>query len=128
MQLNRHSDDEFAVQAVDTPGPQCRGVLIGGTWWRAPFVLIRTGPVALAAPFAHLSSLSAEVVSQFLLQYPVDVVLLDTGVRAIFPAAEVRAAFLSRGVGLEVMDFRAAAYTYNVLIQEQRAVALWSLG
>lgn len=127
MQLTRHDDDEFAIRAVDAPGAQCRGVQIAGQWWLAPFALIRSGPVELSSPFARLSELNPDVVKQFLTRFPVDVVLLSTGDRTIFPSAEVRAAFLSRGIGLEIMDFRSAAYTYNVLMQEHRAVALWSL-
>jgi uncharacterized protein len=35
----------------------------------------------------------------------------------------VRAAFLERGVGLEVMQLGAACRTFNVLLQEERRVA-----
>jgi len=52
-----------------------------------------------------------------------EVVLLGTrspGQRA--PAA-VRSAFSQRGVALETMDLGAACRTYNVLAQEDRAVA-----
>lgn len=122
MQLNRHDGDEFAIRAVDE-----RGIQIAGQWWQPPFALSRLGPVALSSPFALLSELTPECVAAFLNRFPVDVVLLSTGDRAVFPSAAIRAAFLSRSVGVEVMDFRSAAYTYNVLSQERREVALWSL-
>ena len=48
--------------------------------------------------------------------------LLGTGARQIFPEAVVRAAFGTRGIGLEAMDTGAAARTYNVLLAEQRPV------
>jgi len=58
-----------------------------------------------------------------------DVVLLGTGLRAVFPAQRVLAEFLSRGVGVETMDNAAAARTFNVLIGEGRnAVAVFLLG
>lgn len=50
-------------------------------------------------------------------------VLLGAGLTLRFPAAAVRAAFASAGVGLEVMDTGAACRTYNVLLAEQRPVA-----
>jgi uncharacterized protein len=49
-----------------------------------------------------------------------EVVLLGTGERQRFPAADIRAAFAGRGVGLEVMDLGAACRTYNILVQEER--------
>lgn len=49
-----------------------------------------------------------------------EVVLLGTGDQQRFPAAEIRAAFATRGVGLEVMDLGAACRTYNILVQEER--------
>ncbi len=58
-----------------------------------------------------------------------EVVLLGTGTRQRFPAPAVQAAFLSRGIGLEVMDNAAAARTYNVLASEGRkVVAAFILG
>jgi uncharacterized protein len=54
----------------------------------------------------------------------VDVVLLATGERQRFPSPAVYAAAAARGVGLEVMDTGAACRTYNVLVGEDRAVAL----
>jgi uncharacterized protein len=48
--------------------------------------------------------------------------LLGTGARQIFPDARLRAAFLERRIGFEVMDTGAAARTYNVLLAENRPV------
>jgi uncharacterized protein len=52
------------------------------------------------------------------------IVLLATGPRLEFPDAAVYAPFLARGVGLEVMDLGAACRTYNVLLSEDRNVAV----
>jgi len=49
-------------------------------------------------------------------------VLLGTGPRQIFPAASLRAQFLSAGIGIEIMDTGAACRTFNVLVAEQRRV------
>ena len=50
------------------------------------------------------------------------VVLLGSGTSLRFPAAEVMAACLTRGIGIEVMDNAAAARTFNVLATEARRV------
>ena len=50
------------------------------------------------------------------------VVLLGSGAKLRFPPQAVLAAFLTRGVGVEVMDNAAAARTFNVLAQEGRKV------
>jgi uncharacterized protein len=51
-----------------------------------------------------------------------EVVLLGTGSVQRFPAAGIRAAFASRGIGLEIMDLGAACRTFNILVQEERRV------
>ncbi len=48
--------------------------------------------------------------------------LLGTGAKQIFPEARLRAAFLERRIGFDVMDTGAAARTYNVLLAEGRPV------
>jgi len=53
-----------------------------------------------------------------------DVLLLGTGARQRLPAAALYAAFAARGIGLEVMDNRAACRTFNVLLDEYRDVAV----
>ena len=51
-----------------------------------------------------------------------EVVLLGSGSTLRFPSQQSRAAFLTRGIGLEVMDNAAAARTFNVLAAEGRKV------
>ena len=51
-----------------------------------------------------------------------EVVLLGSGNSLRFPSQQLRAAFLARGIGLEVMDNAAAARTFNVLASEGRKV------
>ncbi|MEO8161340.1 MAG: Mth938-like domain-containing protein [Arenimonas sp.] len=50
------------------------------------------------------------------------VVLLGSGARLHFPGQPLLAAFLTRGIGIEVMDNGAAARTYNLLAGEGRTV------
>ena len=51
-----------------------------------------------------------------------EVVILGTGLRQQFPAPAIRAAFLAREIGFEVMDLGAACRTFNVLLSEDRRV------
>jgi len=53
-----------------------------------------------------------------------EVVLLGTGDRQRMPPAALYAGFFARGIGLEVMDNRAACRTFNVLLGEYREVAV----
>jgi uncharacterized protein len=48
--------------------------------------------------------------------------LLGTGRKQIFPSATLRATFLERRIGLDVMDTGAACRTFNVLLAEGRPV------
>jgi uncharacterized protein len=52
-----------------------------------------------------------------------ELVLLGTGARLQFAPAQIRAAFMTRGIGVESMDLGAACRTFNVLVQEERRVA-----
>jgi uncharacterized protein len=51
-----------------------------------------------------------------------ELVLLGTGGRQVFPPPAILAAFLTRGLGIEVMTNAAAARTYSVLAGEGRRV------
>ncbi|MDF4003104.1 Mth938-like domain-containing protein [Luteibacter sp. PPL552] len=51
-----------------------------------------------------------------------EIVVIGTGERQVFPPAEVMAAFLRRGIGVEAMTSGAAARTYSLLAGEGRRV------
>jgi len=88
------------------------------------------GPVALSAEHvlhpwqtARLAELTFEHFAELLAWQP-EIVLLGTGERQQFPTAALMGAMLSRRIGFEVMDSRAACRTYNVLVSEARAVVV----
>ncbi len=62
--------------------------------------------------FAALAQLGAEIV------------LLGTGKQQRFPQPRLTASLRAAHVGLEVMDLKAACRTYNILVAEERKVAL----
>ena len=70
---------------------------------------------------ADVAAMTPKDVEPILALQP-DVVLLGTGARQQFPSQEVLAAFLQRGVGVEVMDNAAAARTWDILASEGRNV------
>jgi uncharacterized protein len=86
------------------------------------FVLARDHVIENWPP-TDTSSLDPQAVEPILALDP-EVVLLGTGIRQAFPSAEVQAAFLRKGVGIEVMDNAAAARTHAVLASEGRNVVV----
>jgi uncharacterized protein len=51
-----------------------------------------------------------------------EIIVLGTGPRLRFPDSEYTAGFLSKDIGVEVMDTNAACRTYNILLSEGRRV------
>jgi len=54
----------------------------------------------------------------------IEVLILGTGESQKFPDPALFADLMARGIGFEVMDNAAACRTYNILLAEQRRVAL----
>ena len=59
-----------------------------------------------------------------LLDASVEVVILGTGERQVFPEPGVFMTLMDLGIGFEVMDNGAACRTYNILLGEGRRAAL----
>jgi len=62
---------------------------------------------------AHLAPLAA---------LGLEIVLLGTGDLIRFPRPEILQPLIDAGIGVEVMDVRAACRTYNILVAEDRKV------
>jgi uncharacterized protein len=60
----------------------------------------------------------------FLKNLNVEIVVLGTGSRQRFPHPRLTAPLAAARVGLEVMDMKAACRTYNILVAEERKVAV----
>jgi len=52
-----------------------------------------------------------------------EILLLGTGPKQRFPHPSLTAPLAQAGIGLEVMDLKAACRTYNILVAEERKVA-----
>lgn len=71
---------------------------------------------------ATIDTLSAADM-QKLLDLGTEIILLGTGKRLRFPSGALLRPFAPAGIGLEIMDLRAACRTYNILAAEGRKVA-----
>lgn len=58
----------------------------------------------------------------FIESFRPDIMILGTGATQRFPRPELARALAATGVGVEVMDSRAACRTYNILATEGRKV------
>ena len=73
-----------------------------------------------AAGFEHLNEHDFAALAEL----GAEIVLLGTGKRQRFPHPRLTSALGEKHIGLEVMDLKAACRTYNILIAEERKVAL----
>ncbi|GHE28831.1 Mth938-like domain-containing protein [Vulcaniibacterium thermophilum] len=123
MPLNwERPDYEFQLRGADGACARVNDRRLETSFAIAPDRLIEHWPVA------DVRAMSTADLEPLLALQP-EVVLLGSGARQAFPPAEVMAACLRRGVGLEAMDNAAAARTFNVLAGEgRRVVAGFVLG
>lgn len=79
----------------------------------------------IATPWGpeQLSALKPEHLEPLLEPLP-EVLLLGTGRYTSFPSSEVMEYVASHHIGLECMDSRSAARTYNILVTEGRTVSV----
>jgi uncharacterized protein len=84
--------------------------------------LIITPQEVLAWPVADFAGLAAQDFA-LLENRGLEIVLLGTGPKQRFPHPRLTAALPAAGIGLEVMDLKAACRTYNILAAEERRVA-----
>ena len=68
-------------------------------------------------------ALEAEHFAYFLVLHP-EVVLFGTGIKLRFPHPRLYQALSVAGIGVEFMDTAAACRTYNILMNEDRKVAV----
>jgi uncharacterized protein len=71
---------------------------------------------------ATVSTLSQADI-QILLGLDTEIILLGTGKSLRFPPGPLLRPFAPAGIGLEIMDLKAACRTYNILAAEGRKVA-----
>ena len=97
------------------------GILIGDQTYPGPVALTSAGVID-DWPAVPVESLRVDDLATLLATGP-ELIVVGTGSRQLLPDRELMFAMARIGVGLEVMDTRAAARTFNVLISEDRSVA-----
>lgn len=116
MQLNlERPDHEFFLRGADGASALVNERTLRHSFIVAPNTLVEHWDIGDA------SALSVLDIDPLLALQP-ELVVLGTGATQVFPAAEVMAACLTRGIGIEVMANAAAARTFNVLAAEGRRV------
>jgi uncharacterized protein len=108
-------DYEFFLRRADGRGALVNERALDRSFIIAPSALVEDWPVRDAQ---HMLPADLDA----LLALAPELVVLGTGGVQVFPPAEVMAACLTRGIGIEIMDNAAAARTFNVLAGEGRRV------
>src|SRR6056297_3253265 len=88
------------------------GVTVSGTQYRSSLLLLP--PEVRAWECVDVDALDAADLAPAL-EYAPEILLLGSGLRLRFPAAGISRDLARRGIGLEVMDTRAACHTFNIL-------------
>jgi len=102
---------------VDSYGPG--GFRIAGAWHEGSVIVSPRGLMRFELP------LDAETVQPVLAQAgELDVVLVGQGAEIAPLPGALRALFEEAGIGVEVMNTASACRTYNVLLAEDRRVAV----
>jgi uncharacterized protein len=116
MQLNLERPGyTWALRGADGTHALVNERVLRASFVISPDTLVEDWPVVDA------STLKVEQLEPILAMRP-ELVVLGTGVRQVFPPQAILAAFLTRGLGIEVMTNAAAARTYSVLAGEGRRV------
>jgi len=116
MQLSRELPDyTYSLRAASGRQARVNDLLLTRSFLLAPDRLVENWPVTSA------KQLTVGDLAPVLEQNPA-VFLLGTGEQQVFPPAEIMAACLTRGIGIEVMNNASAARTFNVLASENRRV------
>jgi uncharacterized protein len=116
MELTRdHPGDSVYVRAAGVDG-----ITIADETYQTPLILSpdTIDPGWSATSFTELS----EETLQPLLNLEPELVIIGTGKVQRFPGPELLMMFHRAGIGIEVMNTRAACRTFNILVMEERKV------
>ena len=116
--MKLHASGPSAAQTITGYGDDY--VLVNGARRDSSVVVLPDRLVAWQA--TSFDALSVEDFA-FLKSLEAEIVLLGTGARQRFPHPRLTAPLAAAGIGLEVMDVKAACRTYNILVAEERKVA-----
>lgn len=116
MELTReHPGDKVYVRAVSAAG-----ITVADNTYESPVIL---SPDAVEADWqvGSVEDVSEDAIQAVLGLRP-ELVIIGTGASQRFLEPELMMLFHRNGVGIEVMDTRAACRTFNILVMEERRV------
>lgn len=108
-------NDVFPVQAYEA------GRLKVNNQWFSHSVSLRFGAEPQAWPVEQIHNLTLAQLEPLLTLRP-ELILLGSGDKLVFPAPTLLAQITAQGIGIEIMDTKAACRTYNLLLAESRRV------
>ncbi len=128
MQISRESNRHlFTILGYTAGGIEVRHPLPSTTEGEREARIQRLEQPFILTPQALTEGWAAtgldEAAREVLLNLECELILLGTGPRLVFPPTPWLGPLMGRGIGLEVMDSGAACRTYNILVNEGRAVA-----
>jgi uncharacterized protein len=116
MKFAQDSQDEgYVITAYDD-----ESVIVNGKPFRQSLI-IATTRLHENWEVSGIEQLQPTHIEQVLTFNP-ELIIIGTGDRLIFPAVEVYAPIIQRGIGVDFMDTGAACRTYNILMSEGRDV------
>ena len=117
--MKLHASTPGAANAITAYGDDY--VMVNGARRDSSVIVTATEVKAWSATdFEHLSEQDFAALATL----GADIVLLGTGKRQRFPHPRLTSLLGEKRIGLEVMDLKAACRTYNILVAEERNVAL----
>ncbi|MEN9774595.1 MAG: hypothetical protein RL322_1665 [Pseudomonadota bacterium] len=116
--MKLHADATPALNTVTAYGP---GFIEVNRERHTGAILLMPEDVVRAWPVASIEALN-EAVLRPLLEFAPEIILLGTGERQRMLPPRLAGVFVTRGLGLDAMDTRAACRTYNILMTEGRRV------
>ncbi len=120
MEIVRDSLLETGRPSVHHYRPGALGVL--NTTYSASVILTPTQVIDDWPPQSVAELAAAHLETLLALEPRPETVLIGTGEKQSFPPREVLAPLINAGMGVEIMDTRAACRTWNILLAEDRRV------
>jgi uncharacterized protein len=113
-------DNTTAAHSVRSYQPGC--VTISGEDYRSS-VIVSAGRIIADWPPTQVAHLTGRDLRP-LIDDPPELIIIGTGEQQVFPDPGIFTTLMDLGIGFEVMNNGAACRTYNILLAEQRRVAL----
>jgi uncharacterized protein len=116
MQVNLESKDKYSIEAYSDSA-----IRVDAITYQTNVIVGQQGVTDW--PIASITTLNKEALIPFLAYQP-EIILIGHAGRNFFPAIPAIKSTTNRPIAIEVMSIGAACRTFNILLNEQRAVVL----